>query len=223
MQTEAPKKKSRKNIIKGIVALIGSLSGPSKMPCNSWSISNKKCIQGMKLAKLLNSICSECYAARGNFLFPVVKAALEKRYEGLSLPNWKELMAELILLSDDTGYFRWFDSGDIQSLKMLEDIVWIAEQLPNIKFWLPTKEWGIVLKYKEKNGAFPANLTVRISSYLIESEVTPDTREKLGCPSSSVSRDKNKITCPAYNQGGICAQCRLCWDKNVENVCYKKH
>ena len=35
------------------------------------------------------------------------------------------------------------DSGDLQSLEMLEAIAEVARQTPEVKHWLPTKEYGI--------------------------------------------------------------------------------
>jgi hypothetical protein len=68
--------------------------------------------------------------------------------DGLASISWVDSMVKLISSSGE-AYFRWHDSGDLQSLQHLLDIVRIAEQLPNVSFWLPTKEKGLVYKYRE--------------------------------------------------------------------------
>lgn len=215
---------SKTKRIEQIEEEIGSLSSPSKMPSHGYSISAYDCQTGQKLRELENSVCAGCYAMKGRYSFKNVRTAHDKRKEAmLKNPNWVNLISELISLKETSGYFRWFDSGDLQSLENLERIALVAKNLPSIKFWLPTKEWGIVKEYKEKNGEFPENLNVRLSAYFIDSEVSEETRNKLNCVSSSVVTDESKVTCPSSKQGNKCLDCRACWDKNVSNVAYGKH
>ncbi len=49
----------------------------------------------------------------------------------------------------ETGepFFRWFDSGDLQSVEMVRDIVAVAERTPEIRHWLPTREYATVREY----------------------------------------------------------------------------
>ncbi len=122
--------------------------------------------------------------------------------------------------TEGSGYFRWFDSGDIQSLAHLEQIAQIAKNLPNIKFWLPTKEYRIVSEFTTKN-KLPENLTIRISGYMIDGPPPVALANRMGVVTSSVS--KTSWTCPAGSQGNKCLQCRACWDKTVSNVAYKYH
>ena len=64
---------------------VGGLSVPSKMPTFGWSISARRCNVGAKLVKSEKSICFECYALKGRYIFPTVQNALETRYK-----KWKE-------------------------------------------------------------------------------------------------------------------------------------
>lgn len=195
------------------------------MPCYSYSIPAASCKVGSKLREIEGSVCSKCYAHKGFYvMYPHIKTAQQLRELAmLNNPNWVPLMTELISLSETSGYFRWFDAGDIQSLENLEDIVQIAKNLPYIKFWLPTKEWGFVKQYRDKHGKFPPNLTIRLSAYMIDKFVSTETTEKLKCVSSAVVTDKDQANCRAFEKGGKCHDCRKCWDKNVENVSYLKH
>lgn len=199
---------------------VGGLSKPSKMPGYSYSISAKRCITGMKLRKVKNSVCSVCYAMKGNYSFPCVQNAMERRYASLSRPEWVGAMTIAIGHYDNCGYFRFSDSGDIQSLEHLENIVQICKNLPKIKFWLPTREYGFLGEYVRKHKTFPKNLTVRLSSYMLEGP-PPPLAKVYGVQSSGVS--KEGFTCPASNQFNSCRDCRACWNRKVPNINYKKH
>ena len=201
--------------------LIGGLGTPSKMPCYSWSISARKCKTGGKLRKVADSICEKCYAFRGNYNFRVVVNAQEKRLQATKNPQWVEAMVIAIKGTNSNGYFRWFDSGDLQSVKMLSDICEIARRLPKVKFWLPTKEYKIVSDYVKGGGVIPDNLNVRLSAYIVDGELPIELAKRLNCTTSGVTEEKSN--CPSSNQGNKCLDCRKCWNKNVVNVNYQKH
>lgn len=204
--------------------LIGGLGTPSKMPCFSWSISARKCLVGAKLRKIKNSICEGCYAFRGNYNFPVVVNAQEKRLDAAeNNPQWVEAMVIAIQANNQTNYFRFFDSGDLQSTKMFSDICEIAKALPKIKFWLPTKEYGMVSEYVESGGVIPKNLNVRLSAYIVDGLLPTALAKRLGCTTSGVTVESKAVTCPSLKQGNKCLDCRRCWNRKVENVNYSKH
>ncbi len=203
------------------IEFVGGLSKPSKMPCEGYSISAKLCKTGSKLREIPGSTCSKCYAFRGNYPFPHVQAAMQKRFESIFKPEWVSAMTIAIEHSNTSGFFRWHDSGDIQNLKHLEKIVQIAKNLPKIKFWLPTREYQIVSEFVKKYGGFPDNLTVRLSAYMMESKGPETLAKKIGVTVSGVW--KEGFTCPASFQDNKCLTCRACWDKNTFEVAYKKH
>lgn len=198
------------------------LSAPSKMPCRSFSISAFACNVGGKLAEVKGSVCFDCYARKGFYQMPNVKEALAKRQEQMESKEWAASMIARILLEEKSGFFRWFDSGDLASLKVLRNIVRIAIALPQIRFWLPTKEYRIVQQYRELYGAFPPNLNVRLSAYMVDKAGPNSLAEKLGVTTSEVSSE-GKGDCPAPKQGNKCGDCRSCWDKNTQTVTYNLH
>jgi hypothetical protein len=123
-------------------------------------------------------------------------------------------------------YFRWHDSGDIQSVEHLAKIVQIAWNCPTIRFWIPTREYGFVTEYMEKFGElFPPNLTIRLSTHMVDSQNPPKIG---GLPTSTVHTKPERmplgtIQCEAYTREGKCGDCRVCWDSSVQNVSYPKH
>lgn len=201
-----------------VMSLVGGLSSPSKMPGHGYSISAAKCNVGSKLRKVKGSVCSHCYACKGRYVFPNVQNAMQKRYDSMAdLTQWTFNMVQAIEASGDQ-YFRWHDSGDLQSIEHLMAIVQVAVMTPKVMHWLPTKEYAVVRQYKKQYGMFPTNLTVRVSAPMVAGQA-PD----LGQPTSTVVTHVEQATCPAPKQGGKCLECRKCWDANTMNVAYLAH
>lgn len=202
------------------------LSQTSKMPCASFPLPAKACKTGAKLAKIRGSVCSGCYALKGFYNMPNVRASrdhnlatLPKSDDLISWALWTDKMIDTIRAQDSSGFFRWHDSGDIQSLRHLEALCYIAYRMPEIQFWLPTKEKGCVGRYL-KAATFPNNLVVRVSSAMIDQ--APSAKFK---HTSTVHKDNAPIgfECQAYQHGGKCMRCRACWDSSIPNISYPKH
>jgi hypothetical protein len=203
--------------IKTITERTGSLSAPSKMPGFSYSIPAAACQTGQKLRRIDGSVCSKCYACKGRYVFPNVKDAMAKRLDAIAAPGWADDMAELIRRKEKSGFFRWHDSGDVQSTDHWAKIKEIARRLPDIRFWLPTKEAWVAKAAAED---CPDNLTVRLSAYMIGAHY-----EGTHGNTSSVNSGQG-YKCPAtYDKKseGKCGDCRACWDRNVVNIDYMGH
>lgn len=205
--------------LKSALDYVGGLGSPSKMPCYSYGISASRCKTGGKLMKIEGSVCSDCYACKGMYRFEVVKDAHERRYQSLFKPKWAENMA-FIINHKKLSYFRWHDSGDLQGMQHLLNIVKVANDTPNCQHWLPTREYKLIKQYKEAFGDFPDNLLVRVSAPLI------DQAPLGGHPHTSTVHERDEAyghKCQAPSQGGRCEDCRACWDRSVANVSYHRH
>lgn len=139
----------------------------------------------------------------------------------------------------DDLFFRWHDSGDLQGVWHLERIVEVCERTPEVRHWLPTREYGYVAKFRAKGGEIPANLTIRLSAHMIDqAPVLPeDLRELLDdLPVSTVStvslihtgfqivEGKGSVECRAVEaRDNKCGECRACWDVRVRSVNYPQH
>jgi hypothetical protein len=200
-------------------SIAGSLGEPSKMPGMSYGISARLCNVGAKLAKIAGSVCEGCYALKANYMYPSVQTAHANRVAGLSSVSWVDAMIKQISHSH-TEYFRWHDSGDLQNFQHLLDIVRIAEALPTVAFWIPTRESGLIKRYAECFGAFPDNLCVRVSAAMV------DGKPPQGFENTSTvhaAKPAQGFDCPAQHQGNRCLDCRACWDKSNSNTSYHKH
>lgn len=214
--------KNLKGILKEAWDVVGGLSQPSKMPCYSYSIPAKECKVGSKLRNVPNSVCNKCYALKGFYNYPNTKNALQRRFESLSNPRWVEYMILLIDNLEHSGYFRFHDSGDVQDIDHLKKIIQIVNNLPHIKFWIPTRELTIVSNYVKLGGIIPNNLIIRLSAYMVDGDAPTSIADKIGVCTSTVTRSEN-FTCPASKQNNMCLNCRNCWDSNVKDVSYKAH
>ena len=198
--------------------IVGGWSKPSKMPCKSYSIPAEACKTGSKLRQQPGTVCSDCYACKGMYRFPVVQAALWKRLASIVDPSWTEAMVAII---GNDSHFRWHDSGDVQSEAHMLKICAVADMTPATLHWLPTKEASLVRKFAKKWG-LPKNLVVRISAPMVDGKVSKADGNLLSCRSVSVA-DPAHWTCPAPANDGKCGSCRACWDTNVDNVDYLMH
>lgn len=197
--------------------IAGTLSNPSKMPCKSYSLPTHACKTGSKFQQVEGTVCNICYACQGMYQMKPVKEAMERRLRATKHDQWPDAMASLI---NGEQYFRWFDSGDIQSMKMLKQIIAIAKALPLTKFWLPTKEKALLLRYLDRHPeGFPENLIVRLSMMRVDPKRIPKYKHFRTC-STHLHKDPVGFLCPSESTNHQCGYCRACWDSSIDNIVY---
>jgi len=211
--------------IKALEGLIGSLSKPSKMPCHGYSLPAHTCRRGSLLRQIPGSVCADCYALKNRYLFDNVQAAMYRRLDAVvsDTTEWQVLITELISRKEHSGYFRWHDSGDIQSVEHLNAINDIALSLPHINFWLPTRELDMVKQWDSTKQHEADNLVIRLSANMVGQRAPSPMLKRTTKTTSTVGLDRSEFNCPALTQDNNCGTCRACWDHNVPNVNYKLH
>lgn len=204
------------------------------MPGPSWSISAELCPTGQRLRETVpDSPCAMCYALRGHYVYPKVRNNQAKRLQAWNTePQWVDLMARYIELSVSVGdpYFRWFASGDLLSLMMLNDIANVARRTPNIHHWLPTQERDMVRTWFSSE-RLPPNLTIRISTPTINGVPAEDFPASVVVPRTAKPRwwqrlkrsSEARYFCPSSQQDGQCKTCRACWDRDTKVIAYLEH
>ena len=196
--------------VKEAAAITGSMTRTSKMPGLSYSLPAWECKTGSKLRKIKNSVCSMCYALKGNYTrYKAIKAAQYVRLASLTNKLWTAAMVAQIKRQK---YFRWHDAGDVQDLDHLNKIFEVCRLTPDTKHWMPTREAWV----KDHLASCPDNLIVRLSAPMIDQPA----------PSSWVHTSTvvtSGRTCPAPDQGNVCGSCRACWDKDIKNIAYGEH
>ena len=196
-------------LVKEAIKITDSFTKTSKMPGLSYSLPAWECKTGSKLRKIKNSVCSMCYALKGNYTrYKAIKEAQYRRLDATKDPRWVDAMAAVIKRQK---WFRWHDAGDVQDQQHLNKIFEICRLTPDTRHWLPTREAWI----KDHLASKPDNLVIRFSPPMMDQR--NDT-----WPNSSMVVETG-ATCPAPAQGGKCGSCRQCWDGDVKVVSYGKH
>lgn len=208
---------------KAAEAICGTLSKPSKMPGHGYGLPAAECKTGGKLQKVAGSTCEKCYAMGRNYHWPSVKGAQAKRLASITHPDWEDAITLLIERTGDSE-FRWHDSGDLQSVEHLERIARVCERTPDVKHWLPTREYAIVREFLKRR-QIPLNLTIRVSAHMIGKG---PKRAPMGLPYSTVTRDNGQDVgsshvCPSRKQGNVCGDCRACWNPDILHISYPVH
>ena len=206
---------------------VGRTGQPSKMrgidgPIRTMSTSAKRCNVGSKLREVSGSVCENCYANKNQYLFPDVVNAMEARYQALTQPHWVPMMA-IAIGNGKEKRFRWDDSGDLQSMNHLIRIVAVAMLRPDMRFWLPTREYALISEYRRRGGYEPENLTIRLSHPMVGGRLPA----RAGLSSMVLHHDQQAQTdvheCPAPTQDGACNACNACWRNDVAVVAYREH
>lgn len=199
------------------------------------------CITGSKLREVEGTPCENCYAVR---IEKGVHGKTVLQSEEYNLQGWlgatdEEWVQSMVVqigaararklrkgITVGADYHRWFASGDCQSFEMLLCIVEVAKRMPVMHFWLPTQEKGMVARYIAEFGAFPDNLTVRVSAAKVNSNII--ATDSKGWLHSVVQRGDADVVghkCEAtFNaKQKSCNGCTACWDKSVPVIVYKDH
>jgi len=222
------------------------LSDPDKMPEFAFNIPAQECKAGAHMVDLEGFICHDCYALPdvdengkrlsnrgGRYKFNVVQEALYRRFEfAMNNSYFIDVMSYLIGKKVKEK-FRWFDSGDLQSEKMLDDICRICRNTPHILHWLPTKEWKMAEKYIMSGNKIPRNLDLRLSALKVDGDPPYALAKRLGLNTSTVmspevwekfvATKEKGIRCPSSLNDNKCGTCKACWTDEVVNVGYKGH
>ena len=152
--------------------ITGGLSSPSKMPGYAYNLPAWECVTGVKLQAVAGSVCSGCYAMKGRYRFPNVKDALNRRLNSLNHPQWVEAIVTLIShYSRKVPFFRWHDSGDLQSVQHLKNIFEVCKRTPDTLHWLPTREARFI-KLLDPD-VVPKNLKIVLSDHMNDQETPP--------------------------------------------------
>ena len=200
------------------------LSKTSKLGCLSWSLQAfETCPGSVNPDGSVVDACTFCYARRGMYHMPDVKALRARNKEDWHNVDWVDRMVDS--LAKQT-HFRWFDSGDMYSVTLAERILEVMRRTPHVKHWLPTR----MHKFdKFKPVLFDMmqldNVCVRLSSDSVSGEILD-----VNVPNSTIVPwhgftygMEGVKECPAYKNDGKCGTCRACWDKSVKTIAYPYH
>ena len=105
-----------------------------------------------------------CYAAKITRLYKTVKTAYENNLNILN-NNAALYWDQVKQAAQMARYFRYHVSGDIPNIEYFNNMVRIANELPNTNFLAFTKQYEIVNEFLNNGGAIPENLKVIFSNW----------------------------------------------------------
>ena len=108
------------------------------MPAKSWSLpAVTTCPASIDPAtKELVEVCKTCFADKGFYNMPTVKAPRFHNMEDWKRDDWAD---EMITALKNQKFFRWFDSGDMYAVALANKIFEVIKRTPECRHWLPTK------------------------------------------------------------------------------------
>lgn len=203
----------------------------------SWSLPAGTSCPGAKDAE----VCKGCYAKKGMYRFPVVKAVREYNRDDYKKDDWVERMAAKVSKFD---YFRWFDSGDIETPLLASRIRRVINETPNTKHWLPTRSDKVSAIHKvldggtlDTNGSspirwnslFPLNNYSNVALRLSADNIGLNNKERPGVNSYVITpeeifeaKKQGIYVCPVGITGQkSCDTCTMCYTNNP--VAYVLH
>lgn len=138
------------------------ISKPSKMKINNkkvgcWSLQARTSCPGSKNPDgSIVEVCQSCYATKGMYRFPVVKAARQTNKEDYMEDDWVQRMVAEVSKYD---YFRWFDSGDVETSILADKIRKVIIDTPEVNHWLPTRsdkipEIAVVMNFRNLSAPY---------------------------------------------------------------------
>ena len=106
--------------------------------------------------------CKGCYATQGFYNFSQPKAVRADNKQDWQRDEW---VTDMVAALKKESYFRWFDSGDMYSVKLAEKMLAVMMATPHVKHWLPTRMYKFekFASVLAKMQALP-NVMVRFSS-----------------------------------------------------------
>ena len=207
-------------LTKGVM-FMSKLSVTSKLDgIKSFSLNAlETCAGSRKPNGELVDACSGCYATQGNYRYPNVKEPRNFNKRDWQRDSWVDDMVKLL---DNERYFRWFDSGDIYSVKLAWKIYKVMELTPWVKHWLPTRmyKFSKFLPVFDMMKRLP-NVMVRFSSDSIVGEF--DSVHGSTIIPANMKTPLGVEKCQAFMNNGKCNNCRKCWSKDIPVIAYVAH
>jgi len=155
-----------------------------------------------------------CYALRGNFIFPSVKQSARERYEASILDDFVDRMS-LEIEKTDPKYFRFHASGDFYSEAYVKKIIEITKNFPGTLFRATTRRRDLTNIIRELNSL--PNFIVR------ESLDTERRRPRMKLPFAAIDSLEIVQEADSYQCLDSCPKCdHYCW-KNPVNMHFAQH
>jgi len=189
------------------------------------------------MKNIKGAVCEHCYTYRYGRYAHVLAKQFERIAKTID-PRWVDAMVVLIK-AEKNSVFRWHDSGDLMTVRHLENIVKVCRKTPEVNHWLPTLEADILRRYVDRHGKLDMipNLVVRLSTPMIDGRPNYKLAKDYGVTLSNVTKKFKKKNiasmtlqemdnlrlCVSSKQDGHCLDCRKCWSREHHVISYVYH
>ena len=164
-----------------------------------------------------------CYAIRHCIINPgCMKRAAEN--SAILQADPERFFREVSGTCKSLDKFRWFVSGDVDSIRTFEGIIQVAIENPHCRFHLFTKNHKVINHWLDIGNKIPSNLHLRLSEW----------------PGMPTHNPYNLNLCSIYDAdeffevhdgeaicSGNCTDCSIhntgCFDRNIKRVWIAKH
>lgn len=163
-----------------------------------------------------------CYAAKIERIYKTAKDSYQRNLDILKsdpASYWTQVKAAAMV----NRFFRYHVSGDIPNKEYLEQMVKLAQELPQTNFLAFTKQYNIVNQFINEGGTIPDNLKIIFSNWGSWKCDNPHNLPvcEIIFPDTEIN-DNWKIC------GGNCTTCACrsigCWEiKKGETIAIYKH
>lgn len=178
----------------------------------------------------------ECYGMHCTYCFPDNQIRYSENLKYF-IENTEDAIVKAMIeeISKYPKYklFRWFAIGDILNEKMLNVIVRVAEELPDMMFYGYTKKHALVNRWLDKNGDFPENLNLMFSLWTFKDGTveTVDNPHGLqtalyipcGMEDELLTEDMFICPCASGEWVGHCSDCSGCPTGQHKAVAFLEH
>ena len=165
----------------------------------------------------------KCYAIKAYNQYPVVKEAWNDNWDFYNNDpkNFIEVFIKVMRRKKNKSLFRWHSSGELIDQNHLNDLIYIAKELPNTHFLIFTKQY--FLDYSEKPNNFEVIYSawpgLDIPKHILNKRIAFMV-DKEGIETRHVN--SNTYVCPGITKKVHCDSCKLCWKSN-KNVIFPEH
>jgi len=169
----------------------------------------------------------KCYARKAYVQYPNVREAWNHNYKEYT-DNPKQFVQDFIAQMKNKkkkDIFRWHSSGEIMGQRHLDDLFYIATQLPETRFLVFTKKYNLDYSAKPDNFVviFSAWPGLDMPEHIMKNNRIAFMLDKEGVETRH--EDRNTFVCPGVTKKTHCDKCQMCWniDKIGKDVVFPEH
>ena len=179
----------------------------------------------------LKGLCDiDCYAMKSEVQYPAVLPARDHQEEYWLKTPYMSVVNDIKKALKRRSYIKYIrvnEAGDFHSEACLHKLIFIAEQLPNIKFYTYTHRSDIV--DNNTHNFLPKNLVINTSNFKVDGlnqfkavKVETKFRSYMG-KAKEIKAELKTISNSNLVCGGDCSKCSLCKVSHSKDIYVAYH